>query len=252
MDAILALPDTSKPRLRAFNRCQIFFGVGHLSEIATADGTSICRDHAWNGSRHRISSLLWPYQPCPGPKSVRVWRRLLATAFLKRQRPRVSNQTIDLTLQTPVRRWLPTSFAFRYHWESFYSPSLNSLLLLSDDATTFMQHPSLKTRHRPRHPVRAFSTACSDNGMPTPPDAAPVDYSVEPNKYTIPVTIATLTPFLPVAAPTVTWPHYITNIPTWKQTLLEDICRRNNVYATRLFEDSAPTPSSSQSFLDGL
>jgi hypothetical protein len=60
--------------------------------------------------------------------------------------------------------------------------------------------------------------------MPTPPDAMPVDYSVEPNKYTIPVTITTLTPFLPVAAaPPVTWSHYIINLPTWEQTLLEGV-----------------------------
>jgi hypothetical protein len=59
--------------------------------------------------------------------------------------------------------------------------------------------------------------------MPTPPDAVPVDYSVEPNKYTIPVTIAMLAPFLPVATPPVTWPHYITNLPTWELTLLEDV-----------------------------
>jgi hypothetical protein len=103
-----------------------------------------------------------------------------------------------------------------------YSPSLDTLLLLSNDVTTFTQHPSLKTRSRPRHPVSAFSTTHSNEVMPTPPDAVPVDYSVEPNKYTIPVTIATLTPFPPHAAPPVLWPHYVTTLPPWEQTLLED------------------------------
>jgi hypothetical protein len=54
----------------------------YLSEISTADGTSITRD-AWDGTRTRFSPILWPFQPCPGPRSWRVWRRLLARAFLK-------------------------------------------------------------------------------------------------------------------------------------------------------------------------
>jgi hypothetical protein len=57
MDEILAIPDTSRVHLRAFNRCCNYFGVGYLSEIATADGTSIAQD-AWQGSSPRISPLL--------------------------------------------------------------------------------------------------------------------------------------------------------------------------------------------------
>jgi hypothetical protein len=72
MDVILSLPDVSKSHLRAFNRCRIYFGVAQLSEIGSADGTSIARD-AWEGWRPRLSPLMWPYQPCPGQTSFRVW-----------------------------------------------------------------------------------------------------------------------------------------------------------------------------------
>jgi hypothetical protein len=65
-----------------------------------------------------------------------------------------------------------------------------------------------------------FYLICRDDDTP---DAVPVDYSVEPNKYTIPVTIATLAPFPPITAPPVTWPHYITTLPPWEQTLLKDM-----------------------------
>jgi hypothetical protein len=44
MDVILALPDVSRSHLRAFNQCRIFFGVAQVSEIGSADGTSISRD----------------------------------------------------------------------------------------------------------------------------------------------------------------------------------------------------------------
>jgi hypothetical protein len=81
MDEVLALPSLPRSQLLAFNRCRLFFRVAYLSEVSTADGTSIASD-AWDGSRPRCSPLLWPYQPMPGPKSFPVWRRLLATAFL--------------------------------------------------------------------------------------------------------------------------------------------------------------------------
>jgi hypothetical protein len=115
MDVILSLPDISKFHLRAFNRCRIYFGVAQVSEIGSADGNSISRD-AWEGWRSRMSPLLSPYQPCPGPTSFRVWRRLLATAFLKGHRRSVSARTRDLALRRPLGRWLPTSTAFRCHW----------------------------------------------------------------------------------------------------------------------------------------
>jgi hypothetical protein len=111
MDVILSLPDVSRSHLRAFNRCRIFFGVAHVSEIGSADGTSLSRD-AWEGWRIRMSPLLWPYQPCPGPASFWVWQRLLATALLKGNRRSVSARTIDLSLRRPLGRWLSTSTAF--------------------------------------------------------------------------------------------------------------------------------------------
>jgi hypothetical protein len=118
MEVVLDMPSTSCAHLQAFERCRLFFGVIYLSEITTADGSAISRA-AWEGTRARISQLLWPYQPQPGPKSFRAWRRLLATAFLKNHRPWVSRKTRDLTLRRPLQRWLPSSAAFRLHWESY-------------------------------------------------------------------------------------------------------------------------------------
>jgi hypothetical protein len=88
MDAVLARPSLSPPQLLAFNRCRIFYGVAYLSEASTADGTAISRD-AWDGTKQQCLPLLWLYQSTPGPKLFRVWRRLLATAFLQDHRSRV-------------------------------------------------------------------------------------------------------------------------------------------------------------------
>jgi hypothetical protein len=146
MDAIHDLPGFPRPQLRAFNRCRVFLGVHFLSEIVTADGRNIARD-AWDGWRDRISTLLWPYQPLPGPKSFRTWRRLLVTAFLQGHRRRVSRQTKDLTLGSSLGRWLPFSEHFRSNWLSFYSASSDQLfLVVEQEAWTFKAFPSCPLR----------------------------------------------------------------------------------------------------------
>jgi hypothetical protein len=102
MDVIHDLPGLTRPQLQAFNQCRVILGVQFLSEILTADGLR----NAWDGSRPRISSLLWTYQPAPGPNSFRTWRCLLVTAFLKGHRPRVSRTTVDLSpRQHSLGRW---------------------------------------------------------------------------------------------------------------------------------------------------
>jgi hypothetical protein len=181
MDAVRALPSLSRPQLLACNRCRIFYGVTYLSEVSTADGTAISRD-AWDDTRQRCSLLLWPYQPTPGPKSFRLWRRLLATVFLQDHRSRVSVRTRNLIIRRKLRRWRPDSQAFRYQWTAFYSTSSNSLFVLHDNGDTFNTHPVKKHRRRRKHPIRAFAIDHTDTTRTLPPDAVPVDSWAEPNK----------------------------------------------------------------------
>jgi hypothetical protein len=219
VDAVIALPSLSKPQLLAFNRCRLFFGVTYLSEVSTADGTAIASD-AWDGSRHRCSPLLWPYQPMSGPKSFRVWRRLLATAFLQDHRPRVSIRTRNLTLRRKLRRWLPGSEAFRYQWTTFYSVTMNSLFALNGDGATFNTDVAEKNRRRPKHPIRAFVTSPDATAETLPNDAVPVDSWSEPNKIVIP---ALVTDILGASAPPrspSTWGGYLRTLLTWEQNLL--------------------------------
>jgi hypothetical protein len=130
MEVFSTVPSATRANLAAANRVRLFYGVVYLSEITTADGISITRD-VWEVHRPRISPLLWPFQPPPGPKSFRVWRCLLTDAFLRGPHLRVSVHTRDLQLCTAVGRWLSASTAFRYHWDAFYAPSTTSLYLIS-------------------------------------------------------------------------------------------------------------------------
>jgi hypothetical protein len=193
MDAILSVPGTSTAHLRVFNRCRICFGVVFVSEIATANGTSISRD-TWEGGRSHVSPLLWPYQPQPGSKLFWVWRRLLVTAFLQGHRARVSSRTRNLDLGRPLGRWLLSSDTFWYHWTSFFSSLLNSLFLLSADDAGFHKHPAKKPRRRPKHPVRAFSADPTTWVATLPPDAIPVNHHAEPNELVFPDVISTVSP----------------------------------------------------------
>jgi hypothetical protein len=144
MDVINDLPNMTRAKSKAFNRVRLHFGVAHLSEIVTANGTTISRD-AWEGTRQRLSPLLWPYQPKPGPKSFRTWRRLLVTSFLRGHRARVSARTRDLTLNTALGSWRPGSEGFRYQWDSFFSPHTNLLYRVSEHGDTFETHTTRRT-----------------------------------------------------------------------------------------------------------
>jgi hypothetical protein len=90
MAVVSALDGVSRAELAAFNRCRLYLGVMFLSEIVTADGGTLDRD-AWTGDRCRFSSLLWPFQPKPGPRSWQRWRRLLARSLFPRIRSQEGN-----------------------------------------------------------------------------------------------------------------------------------------------------------------
>jgi hypothetical protein len=105
MERISTLDGVSRADLKSFNRCRLFLGVMHLSEITTADGPAIARG-GWAGTRPRFSPILWPFQPAPSPQSWRVWRRLIARAFLEDVPRRATPKTKDLHLLQPLGTWL--------------------------------------------------------------------------------------------------------------------------------------------------
>jgi hypothetical protein len=122
MEQISSLAGVSRAELKSFNRCRLHAGVIFLPEISTADGTAITRG-TWDGSHSRFSPLLWPFQPKPGPQSWRVWRRLLARAFLEAVPKRATPKTKDPHLLQPLGAWLPGSEWMFRKWQYQFSPS---------------------------------------------------------------------------------------------------------------------------------
>jgi hypothetical protein len=146
MEIISSLDGVSKSDLKSFNRCRLNAGVLHLSEISTADGLSLSRD-AWAGSRTRFSPILWPFQPSPGPLLWRVWRRLLARAFLADVPSRVSARTQDLQLNQPLGNWLPGSEWIFSKWSYTYTPSTGQIYHAMD-YHYHVHHRRRRTRQR--------------------------------------------------------------------------------------------------------
>jgi hypothetical protein len=222
MDHFSLLPGATRATLGAANRVRLFYGVAYLSEITTADGMHLAGD-AWEGTRLRISPLLWPFQPKPGPKSFRAWRRFLNDAFLRGPHLRVSSRTRDLLLRTTLGSWLPASSAFMFHWDALYAPSTTTLYVVSADGVAFDIHASRRTRRRPKHPVLAFSSRPCGQCPTLPPDAVPADYAPEPNKLVIPPVISQIQPPPAPEMPPLTWDDYVSSLPRWEQFLCRHV-----------------------------
>jgi hypothetical protein len=195
MDAVAPVAGYKPAAKDAFNRVRLYLGVTYLSEITTADGVSIARD-AWPGTQPRLSLFLWPYQPCPGMKSFRSWRRILADTLLTGARTR------DLSLCQRLGPWLSTSEPFRVHWDAFFSPGSSSLFAAANNGH-FDQHPTLRTRRRPTYPVKAFRAWPTATGFSLPKDTVPVEDGYKPNKISIAASVSLLLPSpTPVPSPT--------------------------------------------------
>jgi hypothetical protein len=222
VDAINSLPNLKNPQKVAFNRCRIYLGVTFLSEIATADRIGLARD-AWDGTRPRITSLLWPHQPHVGPQTLQTWRRLLATAFLNGTRTRVSASTRDLTLCHRLGCWLPSSDGFRLHWDCFFSATTTNLYRRQPDSPDYDVYASRKTRRRPKHPVRSFNKDKTGTSASLPPDAVPTEWRYEPNRIVIPSVVSQVQAVPDTPAPPMRWADYIATLPNWEQLLLQHV-----------------------------
>jgi hypothetical protein len=85
----------------------------------------------------------------------------------------------------------------------------------------FTKHPALKTRQRPKHPVKALASPPEASFTVLPPVAMPTEHHHEPNKLVIPFSVATLAAVPPQPPPAARWPDYLASLPHWELTLLQ-------------------------------
>jgi hypothetical protein len=217
MEQISAMDGVSRADLKSFNRCRLFIGVIYLSEISTADGAALTRE-AWGGNHSRFSPLLWPFQPCPGPQSWRVWRRLLARAFLEDIPKRVTPQTKDLYLLHPLGAWLPGSDWLFRKWSYHFSPSTGQIY--HSVCHTYTVHGR---RRRSRHRSQLFSAAPAAVIYCLPPDCIPVEeLSSSGSILAFRGMLVRRCHTKPPRAST-SFRGYISALPAWDQRLLQSV-----------------------------
>jgi hypothetical protein len=221
MEAIAALPAISASDVQRFNRSRLFFGLGYLSEITSADGLSLARD-AWECTRSRHSPLLWPYQPNPGPRCFRVWRRLLARAFLRGPSQWTGATLKYLSLCSALGDWLPGYSWLHSRWSSFFSSSMDSAYRRLP-AGSYAVHASIPVRKRPVKPVRAFSLHPSHTPPCLPPDSVPINLDSELKLLSASTRSYRLRLPDPPLPPPVSWYNCVSRLPIWACNLLSDV-----------------------------
>ena len=92
------------------NRCRLFLQVNTLADVIIGYGDDYCKQ-TYQGHRDatRTSNFIWPTQPRPDNKSIKMWRRALRKCFPKRQ----GRCTYTLG------KWL---FMDIPHWKWYYHP----------------------------------------------------------------------------------------------------------------------------------
>jgi hypothetical protein len=73
----------SKPDIARINRAQLYLQVECLSDICDANGIEL-QSTMWTKKEPRVisrSTMLWLVQPCPGPKTWKIWYRFLLREF---------------------------------------------------------------------------------------------------------------------------------------------------------------------------
>ena len=158
-------------QLIKFNRVIIYLGIYSIAEIVTADGLKLDRE-AWTGGRKRFTNQLWSYQERPDPTCIQIWRRLLATTFLKGHRPRVAHNTKDLHLQTPMGSWLKGSAWMRRKCEFFYSNQTRTMYQIDTNTKLYDGYECIR---RSRHNTTTFELNSNTTHNNIPNNVTPAE-----------------------------------------------------------------------------
>jgi hypothetical protein len=159
-----------RKRLMALNRCRVFLRVLFLSDICSADGTTIL--HAFRkGERltDRISNLDWPFQPRPPRLDWLHWERSLA-----------SLEECGKLLQ-PLGPWVACS---HQQWQCFYDSSTTTVYHKLLGSTWRRYHHQIcvhQSNHNTRHSsVPWLSTNHFSEVTSKPADAIVASMDIDP------------------------------------------------------------------------
>jgi hypothetical protein len=214
MDIATSATTFSNSDIEKINRCRIHLRAETLSDITSADGTTISTFvQTCHPSAILETSTQWPKQPKPGPNHIRVWKR-----FLKSQ-----CTALQYTLRQPLGSWIDVISQQR--WTAYFNPTQNLITMNMDGRWYSYQHTQQRrywTCAGPATPAESDHSHC-----------IPVDITkIHPQHTHVSIPrpiILTVRPPSPTTA--ATWKEYVQCLPTWEHSLIKNI---RQVSATKL------------------
>ena len=204
MDAVLDSGKFKDAQITAINYCRLYLQVVTLSDISTADGTSLDmhkRDGHWSLLSSR-TTLNWINQERPPEKAWGTWRRacdLWATRNGK--------------LKRPLGCWLHPPEEQRMQWPAYYAPDEDSLYVRDTDNTTTCYFLS---------PDMTASTSDGISADSIPSTSSPVSVVPHDDGWTV---HGPLLPLLPTISPSPpgTFMEYLQSLDPWESHLFEHL-----------------------------
>jgi hypothetical protein len=197
----------SNSDIEKINRCRIFLRAEVLSDVTSADGTTILPSaQSCHPSAVLRTSKQWPKQPQPGPSHVKTWKRFLQAQCRAPQ----------FTLHQPLGAWIETPS--QQQWIAYYDSSSDRIHACMDGRWHIYPH---HTKHR-----RYW--ACNGSPIPSESDKTsliPLDI-IAIHQHSIHVSIpGHITPSTVqtnLAEPN-TWNDYVSSLHTWENNLIKNV-----------------------------
>jgi hypothetical protein len=162
--------------------------------------------------------MLWPFQPSPWPQSWRVWRHLLARAFLEDVPKRVSAKTTDLHLLQSLGNWLPGSEWISSKWSYSFSPSTGYIYHVMD-SHYHIHH----RRRRSRQRSNLFYNDHADCTTSIPADCIPVEELTSSPSILAFCGLRVRRPSSPSTPPPGSFFEYLSSLLSWDRRLLQHV-----------------------------
>ena len=184
-----------KETLEQIDAFRLYLQVTTISEITTADGTTLLQS-AWDGEGTASkSAILWPVQEKPGQTALTQWRKLLRSLCTQQWKSR--------QLRESLGHWQDISHRT---WQTYYDVDTHRI---------YDQEPGTWRIYKIRK-HRLFWTATATPqtiDLPFNSQLIPIDLQdqiipPEIERPRVPVTIGT------------SWQSYIWSLPEWQQDLL--------------------------------
>ena len=204
----------SKPDIIRINRVRLYLQVECLSEICDADGVAL-QNSMWDHDYPDVmsqSTMLWPVQPLPGPKTWKVWYRFILREF--------THTTSGYTTRNLTKKLGKWNYLDNRRWQVIYDHDTNEVVVLNE-GTDRWQHYQVGKKGRRLWDVHRDRSYEDDY----PQGAVPV--MTRGTGRVIQITIPQVDPELldmdKMPNISSTFEEFVNELPEWERDLLQNV-----------------------------